>query len=192
MAVTTELSLEWILSAIGFVLAFVIGLWQYIRAQRQEKLSLLLPLITEFETDEELQAACRLFDYDAATFSLGGQQHKFKNDDLLEALKVVEWDKDWPPLQEVIREILDRYFDFFGKLRSFMDVGLFKLKDLKYFYYYLELLVTVEKYKGSGFEEALLGYLNAYRFIGCRKCLDEYRQLPPSQRVELIIPEAGR
>lgn len=189
MAVTTELSLEWILSAIGFIAAFVIGLWQYIRAQRQEKVGLLLPLITEFESDEELQAACHLFDYDAGTFTLNGQEYTFRNADLLGAMKVVEWDQEWPPLQEAMREVLDRYLDFFGKLASFMDVHLLKFKELKYFYYYFELLAGIEKYKGKGFEQALNRYLEAYRFSGCRKCLDEYRRLPRSQREELQLSE---
>ena len=70
MKITTDLSLEWILSAVGFIAAFGIGLWQYRRAQRQEKVGLLLPLITEFETDAELQAACHLIDYDAGAFTL--------------------------------------------------------------------------------------------------------------------------
>jgi hypothetical protein len=196
MSITTDLSLEWILSAIGFIVAFIIGLWQYRRAQRQEKVALLLPLIKEFETDEELQAACHLFDYDAGTFSLRGEEHRWKNADLLEALKVVEWDQDWPPLQEAMREVLDRFFDFIQKLSSFIDVGLLNFKDLKYFYYYFELLTGIERYKGPGFGNALNRYLDAYRFSGCRKCCDLYRKLPQSQRVELQlsaqVPPSGQ
>jgi len=187
LTLTTELSLEWILSAIGFIAAFVIGLWQYRRAQRQDKVALLLPLITEVESDEELQAACHLFDYDAGTFAWNGQEYTFRNDDLLDAMTVVEWDQDWPPLQEAMREVLDRYFDFFGKLASFMDVRLLKFKELKYFYYYFELLEGIEKYKGKGFEQTLNRYLVAYRFRDCQKCLDEYRRLPISQREELQL-----
>jgi len=191
MNITTELSLEWILSSIGFVVAFAIGLWQYRRAQRQEKIGLLLPLITEFETDEELQAACHLFDYDAGTFNLKGQEHTWKNADLLESMKVVEWDQDWPPLQEAMREVLDRFFDFMGKLSSFIEVGLLDFRELKYFYYYFELLTGIEKYKGKGFENALKGYLSAYRFSGCGKCCDFYRKLPESRREELQLSALG-
>lgn len=191
MTLTTDLSLKWILSAIGFIVAFIIGLWQYMRAQRQQKVGLLLPIITEFETDVELQAACHLFDYDAGTFTFKGQEYTFKNADLLEAMKVVEWDQEWPPLQEAMREILDRYFDFFGKLESFIEVRLITFRDLKYFYYYFELLTGVEKYKGKGFEQALNRYLEAYRFRGCRKCLDEYQRLPRSQREELQLSQPG-
>jgi hypothetical protein len=187
MNITTELSLQWILSSIGFVAAFVIGLWQYLRAQRQVKVGLLLPLITEFETDEELQAACHLFDYDAGTFTLKGQEYTWKNADLLEVIKVVEWDQDWPPLQEAMREVLDRFFDFIGKLSSFIDVRLLNFRELRYFYYYFELLTQIEKYKGAGFDQALNGYLDAYRFTGCRKCCDLYRKLPQSQREELQL-----
>jgi len=187
MTLNTELSLEWILSAIGFTLAFLIGLWQYIRAQQQEKVGLLLPLIGEFESDEELQAACHLFDYDAGTFTLKGKEYQFRNDDLLKAMEVVEWDQEWPPLQEAMREVLDRYFDFFGKLASFLDIRLLRFEELKYFYYYLELLAGIEGYKGKGFEAALTQYLEAYRFRGCRRCLDDYRRLPRSEREELQL-----
>jgi hypothetical protein len=191
MTVTTDLSLEWILSAIGFIAAFIVGPWQYIRAQRQERAGLLLPLITEFETDPEIRAACHLFDYDGGTITVNGQQYTFKNADPLEAMKVVEWDHDWPPLHEAIREVLDRYFDFFGKLESFIDVRLLTFGDLKYFYYYFELLTGIEKYKGKGFEQALNRYLEGYRFRGCRKCLDEYHRLPQSPRQELLLPQPG-
>jgi len=191
MTITTELPLEWILSSIGFIAALIIGLWQYLRAQRQQKVSLLLPLIAEFETDEEIQAACHLFDYDAGKVTLKGKEYDWKNADLLEAMRVVEWDQNWPPLQEAMREALDRFFDFFVKLASFIDVGVLKFGDLKYFYYYLELLAGIEKFKGTGFEKALYRYLDAYRFGGCRKCLDAYRKLPRSQREELQISGYG-
>ena len=191
MKITTDLSLEWIMSSIGFVVAFAIGLWQYRKAQRQQKVALLLPLITEFETDQELQAACHLFDYDAGTFSSKGQEHTWKNADLLEAMKVVEWDQAWPPLQEAMREVLDRFFDFIEKLSSFIDVRLLSFKDLKYFYYYFELLTGIEKYKGPGFQNALNTYLDAYRFSGCRKCCDLYRHLPQSLRAELRLSAQG-
>ncbi len=187
MSIKTDLSLEWILSSIGFVAAFIIGLWQYRRTQRQEKVALLLPLITEFETDEEIQVACHLFDYDAGTFTLKGKEYVWKNADLLEAMKVVEWDQGWTPLQTVMREVLDRFFDFIEKLSSFIDVRLLDFKDLKYFYYYFELLTGIERYKGKDFEDALNRYLDAYRFSGTRKCCDLYRKLPQSQRAELQL-----
>jgi|ERR1019366_9816869 hypothetical protein len=107
-------------------------------------------------------------------------------------MRVVEWDEDWPPLQAAMRDVMDRYFDFFTKLASFTDIGLLTFRDLKYFFYYFELLVGIEKYKGSGFEQALNRYLGAYRFGGCRKCLDAYRRLPPSLREELqLVQQSG-
>jgi hypothetical protein len=189
MRFNPEISIEWILSALGFIMAFIIGLWQYIRTQRQEKVALLLPLINEFETDEEIQIACHLLDYDQGTFVYKGQEYTFSNNELLKAMEVVEWDQEWPPLHEAIREVLDRYFDFLGKLASFIEIRLIKFKELKYFYYYFELLVRIEKYKGKGFEESLKRYLEAYRFNGCRKCLDEYRKLPKSQQEELQLTQ---
>jgi len=189
MTLKCDLSLQWVLSAIGFITAFIIGLWQYSRAQRQQKVSLLLPLIAEFETDEEIKAACHLFDYDAGFFTLKGEKYKFKNVDLLDAMKVVEWDEKWPPLQVAIRSALDRFFDFLGKLESFTDIRLLNFRDLKYFYYYFELLVGIDKYKGPGFEQSLRRYLDAYRFGGCQKCLDAYRKLPPSLREELQLSQ---
>lgn len=193
MTIITELHLEWIVSALGVTTAFGIGLWQYVRAQRQEKVALLLPLINEFETDPELQAACHLFDYDEGSFTLNGQEHQFSAADIREAMKIV-WEEQWPPNQEAIREVFDRYFDFFGKLESFVAVRLLKLKELRYFYYYLELLVRVEEYKGDGAEAALDRYLDAYGFHGCRKLLHDYRRLPRKQRVDikLLGPDGTR
>jgi hypothetical protein len=189
MALKFDLSFQWVLSAIGFVTAFMVGLWQYRRAQRQQKVSLLLPLIAEFETDEEIQAACYLFDYDDGSFTLKGHKYKFRNADLLNAMKVVEWDLEWPPLEAAIRSALDRYFDFFGKLESFVDIHLLTFQDLKYFYYYLELLVGIDKYKGPGFAQSLSKYLGAYRLGDCQKCLDAYREMPPSLREELQLSQ---
>lgn len=185
--ISMKLSLEWVLSSIGFMIAFAIGLWQYRRAQRQERIGLILPLITEFETNEELRAGCRLFDYDAGTFTFKGKEYSWKNADLLQAMRVVEWDEHWSEDQEAMREILDRFFDFKGKLSSFIEVGLLDFKELNYFYYYFELLTGIEKYKGAEFETALDRYLTAYRFFGCRKCCDLYRNLPRSQRAELEL-----
>lgn len=183
----SELHLEWLLSAVGVTIAFAIGLWQYIRAQRQEKVALLLPLINELETDAELQAACHLFDYDEGTFSLNDQEHSFSAADIREAMKVV-WEEQWPAHQEAIRELLDRYFDFFGKLESFVAVRLLKLQELRYFYYYLELLARIEEHKGQGAEAALEQYLDAYGFHGCRKLLHDYRRLPRKERVDIRLP----
>ena len=187
MTIITDLSLEWILSTIGFVVAFAIGLWQYMRAQQHEKVRLLLPLITEFETDAELQAACHLFDYDAGTLTLNGHTYAFTNDVLLEAMRVVEWDHEWPPVHEAIRDCLDRYFDFFGKLNSFVEINLITFKDLRYFYYYFELLAGIERYKGQGHGRSLQRYLESYCFRGCLKCLDMYQALPKLHREELQL-----
>lgn len=188
MSLNTELSLEWILSSVGFTTAFAIGLWQYTRAQRQEKVSLLLPLITEFETDPELQAACHLFDYDDGKFEVNGREFPFKNSDLLVALEVVVKD-DWPDKEATMREAFDRYFDFFGKLYSFVDVRLLSFRDLNYFYYYFELMASIDRYKEPGFSAALDRYLTCYRFNGCKKCLESYLKLPQSFREELQLAE---
>jgi hypothetical protein len=150
-----------------------------------------LPLIAEFETDEEIRAACHLFDYDKDTFILKGHPYKFRNADLLNAMKVVEWDLEWPPLEAAIRRALDRFFDFFGKLESFTDIHLLNFRDLKYFYYYFELLVGIDKYKGPDFGQSLARYLDAYRFGGCQKCLEAYRRLPSSLREELQLSQEG-
>jgi len=192
MTIVRELSLEWILTAIGFVAAYIVGLWQYRRTQRQDKIGLLLPLITEFETDEELRAARHLFDYDGGTFTVNEQKYTFKNADLLEAMRVVKDDLGWAPLHVAMRKVLDRYFDFFGKLASLVEVRLFTFTDLKYFYYYFELLAKIEEYKNSDFVPALNKYLNAYRFVNCRTCLEMYRNLPPSQRMALRLPGSRR
>lgn len=186
-----DITLTWVLNSAGFATAFCVGLWQYRRAQRQQKASLLVKLIEEFEIDEELRVACYLFDYDAGKFTLRGESYKFTNELLHKAMKVVKDDYEWPQPEEFMREVLDRFFDFFGKLDSFIDIGLLKFKDLNYFYYYFELLVQIEKYKGIvGFNEILKNYLNAYHFSGCEKCLEMYRRLPSSQRVELNLPDA--
>ncbi|MCA9540482.1 MAG: hypothetical protein KC620_16395 [Myxococcales bacterium] len=86
---------------------------------------------------------------------------------------------------------MDRYFDFFSKLASFVDIRLLRFEDLNHFFYYFELLSDIERDKGQGFGVALEGYLRSYRFGGCQKCLRWYSGLPPSQRMEPHLSIAG-
>lgn len=188
MTITTDLSLEWILSTIGVSFAFAIGLWRHQRARRHEKIALLLPLISEFESDEELQAARHIVDYDRGAFTLRGQNFSFTNEDLLKTLEVVNVDDGWTPSQAALRTTLDHFFDFFEKLWTFVDIRLLDFEDIRFFYYYFELVGACDKYKNPEIKKALEQYVIAYHFHGVQKCVERYLRLPDSKRVQLQLP----
>jgi hypothetical protein len=77
-------------------------------------------------------------------------------------MEVREMDTGWTPLQETIREVLYRYFGFFGKVYSFVSIRLLNFADLNFFFYYFELMGYIDKYKGSNsYKRALEEYLKA-------------------------------
>jgi hypothetical protein len=174
-----------ILAGTGAVIAFVVGFRQYRWGQKLQKTRILGDLIDSFENDKLIEAACSMLDWDEREVVMEGGAIPFKNEMLVSALKVVLMDQGFSKEESYIRDSFDAFFDFFEKLYSFQKRELLAFEDFDYFYYWLELVRDIEKYKGSPeIQKAIDQYIDSYYFIGVRKLLTQYSKNPQPLALE--------
>lgn len=198
------------LGSVAALLAFLVGVKQYEKAQTWQRAHVVLQLIESFESRPQLRIARNMLDLDAVDIEIEDdassrlEEHNwpgqppssrhilhFTNAILPSALRVVKEDKQCntedrskPPgcftADEMkMRRAFDEFFDFFEKLYALRHASLIEREDLAYFDYWLELVRGASVYKSDEARNALMAYLDAYRFRGFERLLTEY-SLDPS------------
>jgi hypothetical protein len=189
-----------IIAGLGALAAFSVGLWQYNKAQKWQKSQILLDLMDAFRGDQLIQAACLMLDWDQRDILLpDGRQIVFANGKLPRALRVQYMDDssgtpsdkaqiigltsqgngEFSPEETSIRDCFDRFFDFFDKLHAFRRNKLLDIKDLRYFFYWLELVRVIGQYKNDKSIQATMdNYIATYNFRGFRELSAEYSRKP--------------
>lgn len=166
----------------GAVAAYIVGLRQYKKSQSWQKASFLSALITEFETNPKILAVKCMLDWDDGKIHIPpSTSFDFVNETFCSALRAPVDGEEvifaFP--QDEIRDALDVFFDFFEKVESYRQIGLLKFKDLQYFYYWFEGLRSMDTWKSVECKNALDNYVQAYRFFGAKRLLDEYAKVVP-------------
>jgi len=170
-----------VLTGIAAIVAFLFGVQQYVKGQKWQRAQILLSLIDSFESDERVEAACAMLDWDEREISIGEESIYFKNEMLISALRVPAMDTQvtFSKEERVIRDAFDAFFDFFHKLYAFQKSGLLTFAEYAYFYYWFELLRDVGRYKRiPNVQEVVHKYIDAYHFVGVRELLEEYSKKP--------------
>lgn len=184
----TASSLDWWSLAIQIVgytgagFAFLVGLRQYQRAQTYQKAEVLLKLIDSFEEDPKIDAACQMIDWDAREVQLSeAATFHFSNGMLVQALRVPKMDEGFTAEESYIRDCFDAFFDYFHKVHAFWKSDIVSFEDLRYFYYWFELLRSIGHYKEiPELQGALETYVAKYKFKGISELLAEYSKNPES------------
>ena len=173
-----------------------VALQQYSAAQKWQKARILNTLIDSFMNNIQVQAACKMFDWDQREISFKDGTIQFTNDKLLTALETPLRDEEDYFKQEgrMIRDALDAFFDFFEKLRALERAKLLRFKDFSYFYYYLDMVHDLPKNKYDltrkmtekekqgilkkrrEMKKRIDEYLTNYNFRGFRELEDEYER----------------
>lgn len=170
--------------------AFLLGLRQYALAQKWQKAGVVLSLMDSFEEDKRIEAACGMLDWDEREFVLEGAAVPFRNEMLLSALRVPVMDiaaqeegartegiDSFTKQESAIRDAFDAFFDFFCKLHAFQKAKLLLFEDYVYFYYWLELLSDVGRYKNDARIQHMIDrYIDAYHFDEVRELVEQYRR----------------
>jgi hypothetical protein len=176
--------------AVGATVGFFVARRDYMRGQRWQKAQILLKLIDAFERDERIAAACKMLDWDAREVKLSdGRSIEFRNDILLSALRVPAMDMTvkasaehphgFTAEEEIIRDCLDAFFDFFHKLYAFWTTGLLNFEDYAYFQYWFGTLYYIGEYKGDEkIGRAIKQYITSYKFVGINELMKEYSKDP--------------
>ena len=185
-----------LLGLFGGAIAFWVGLKQYKKGQNWQKAQIILSLIDIFEKDDKIQYACRMLDWDKRNIQINeGRVLAYENSMLVSALKVHFTDSASSDSRQIgftsdesfIRDCFDAFFDYFQKLYTFKQNELVDFKDLRYFYYWLELVNNIAYYKGSTeIKGHIMEYIEKYKFVGFHELLNEYAKHPDP----LLLPEA--
>lgn len=131
----------------GVSCAFLIGLWQYHKAQVWKRLEFVAGEMKAFFDDEAASAAMTMLDWSRKEIQL----FRFRNPDdstsetvtyeIVKASLGTERGKRHNKVESAVREIFDRFLSYLERFEGFIETGAVKQKDLKpYLHYWTKLL----------------------------------------------------
>ena len=147
-------SFPWVelMKMIGGGLAFLIGLWQFRRAQRWKRVEFVAGEAEKFFNDESVKAALAMLDWSQKSIALF--RYRDPNDTRLiwVTYQLVAGSLSTNPNQTydskstAIREIFDRFLTSIERFENFIQAGVVKESDLRpYFHYWTNLLSGSDK-----------------------------------------------
>jgi hypothetical protein len=170
------------LTAAGALVAFVVGLVQYRRAQLWRRKEFISAAVRTFEENPHVRSTFLMIDWSTRRIPLDGGSKRDSWPRVTRALQVsalephnlrpipdgadVEAFTRYSPVEAQIRDAYDTFFDGLARLANFSQAGLFEPAELlPYLQYWLEDMVAA-----TGSQEdlrwrlALLAYVQFYRF----------------------------
>jgi hypothetical protein len=187
---------DWVKIA-GAALAFGIGIYQYLRAQKWKRREFLAAQIKDFENDRKVQAALTMLDWsgrkiaffpDTATTPLA-----LKVDDklLCSALVPHEAVEGYRTHEALIRDCFDRLFDGLVRFSNFVEADLISLDELRpYLRYWMRSISgTKQDYHCPDFYTLLHNYIIYYDFTEARQLIEsfDYKVQPSKSSVDEAI-----
>jgi hypothetical protein len=187
---------EW-LKIGGALVVFVVGLWQYAKAQKWKRREFIATQIKEFEADKDIQFVMTILDWTDRTLyfpsASGGENVEVKVDDqlLCSALLPHEASAGYYPNEVMIRDRIDRYLEMLVRLDNFVEAHLINVAELRpYLGYWIQLISG--NMPGRHTPEVfvlLLNYIQRYSFVGAHQLITRfgYDPVPAAETVSAAI-----
>ena len=167
------------IALLGAVVAFIVGLIQYRKAQRWKRAEWVAQEMKALFAEPLVQAALSLIDWSSIeigkVFPNRGDEtsrHKIlSNDEINEAL-LPHWERGgFTPIEADIRSAFDHLFDGIERFQSYYATGLVRKSDLRpYLGYWARKICDKKATKGRR-AYRLRAYMNAYEFTGAVRLL---------------------
>jgi hypothetical protein len=163
-----------IVTIVGGIVAFYVGLRQWQRGQAWERANKLNDFIEKFETDDLLRFGATALDWTKREVTFRGREVVIKNSDVLLSLRdyrTITERPMYPGEQPIMRDAYDALMTFFQRLELSIATGLIDARHAKaYFGYWLERLVTLDRHpdkdgtilKGVSPEAMIGDYIKMY------------------------------
>ena len=173
-----------LLGVIAGLIAFLVGLIQYVRAQLWKRAEFVAKEIKEFESKPSVKLAMQMLDWNARRYKLfpekqPAEQEAVVTDKTLSSALVPHEDREptvFTPVEVCIRDIFDQFLDGLERFEHFIESGLVTHKE---FYPYLIYWIKIIGDRNSGrkppeFYDSFWKYLDSYGYSGVQKLLGRY------------------
>jgi hypothetical protein len=191
VAATADVALKLLIVA-GGIVAFVVGLWQYRRAQKWKRSEWVAQEMRQFFGDADVRRALLMIDWgkreitfstDSAPF--GTVTYAVSDAMIVKALQHHTLRKEkFSDEETLIRDTFDRFLDGLERLASFRACRLVSANDLRpYLAYWFNKIRDAEE--GNSQRQRLVQlrrYIESYGFRGVQQLFLDYRDdplLPP-------------
>ena len=170
-----------VIALFGAVLAFVVSLLQYRKAQRWKRAEWVAQEMQAFFNDPAVNSALKMLDWGSRPIELYPQRKReadrfvvVRDDDLAKALA---WHEDreegFTEVEIAIRDAFDHFLERVERINSFVDTRLVALRDIRpYLAYWAEDVVLARA--GDPKVDRLVQlrrYIRHYRYSGVEKLL---------------------
>ena len=171
-----------VIKLLGALIVFIIGIYQYVLAQKWKRREFIAQQMKEFEADADVRIMMRIFDWTERTVFLpsdsGGPPIEVKvTDDLLCAALLPHRDAGHYDRYEVLlRDRIDRFLDMLVRLDNFVEAGLISVNELRpYIVYWVELVSGNKKdWHTPEVWALLLNYIKEYEFSGAARLIKRF------------------
>jgi hypothetical protein len=172
-----------LLGVIAGLIAFIVGLIQYVRAQLWKRAEFVAKEIKEFESKRDVQMTMQMLDWNLREFKLfpekkPGEQKVLITDEILSSALVPHEERigGFNEVEVCIRDIFDQFLDGLERFEHFIESGLVTHKE---FYPYLIYWIKIIGDRNSGrkppeFYDSFWKYLDSYGYSGVQKLLGRY------------------
>ena len=173
----------------GAGIAFSIGLWQYMRAQRWKRVEFVASEMKSFFNDDAAKAAMLMLDWSEKDIEI--HRHRDSNDHSKKQVthKIAASALDTNPgvhyddVQSPIREIFDSFLVSLERFESFIEAGVVSKNDLNpYLHYWMKLLSGNDKNAPLVTKELLpqfWTFVAHFRYAKVTKLVSRYERLIP-------------
>ncbi len=167
------------LSALVAMMAFGIGLAQYVRAQQWKRAEFVAHQIRDFENNSLVRRAMKMLDFRAGSIMVEAREIKFDDLILTRALPHEDLIPLTTPDQADIRLAFCDFFDGLERLNHFVEAGLITPAHLNPYLPYWFNRFTTSAYKSREFMDSIWTFIDGYEYEGVRELASKFGFRPP-------------
>ena len=181
----------------GALVVFIIGLWQYTRAQKWKRREFIAAQIKDFEADKDIQLVMIILDWTDRKLYFpsvsGGNSIEVRVDDqlLCSALLPHEAASRYSADEVMIRDRIDRFLEMLVRLDNFVEARLINVAELRpYVGYWIRLISgNMPGWHTPEVFVLLLNYIQRYGFDGAQRLITRfgYDAVPSAEAVRTAI-----
>jgi hypothetical protein len=176
-----KLMTEWA-KILGAFVIFLVGLYQYTRAQTWKRREFIASQMKDFEADKGIRATMKMLDWHDRhiTFpsDIGDNPVVIRVDELLLCSALLPHDNagQYSADEAVIRDSFDRFLDMLVRLFTFVKARLISTEELRpYVIYWIRIMNgDLPQWHTAEFRVLLLNYIKIYHFDGAAKLVADF------------------
>lgn len=168
-----------LLAIVGAFVAFIVGLFQYRRAQQWRRAEWVAKEMQDLLSDPYVRSALRMTDWGSRSIELYPQEaetHRrtdfVTTDEVVKALQYHEDREGFSDKEAAIRDAFDRLLEGWEKIESYIEIGLVTPRDVKPYFEYWSYHLRPDSHENRLAQ--IRRYMNRYQYHGAERLLDRF------------------